>query len=61
MLALYFIASPGLAHYTLALCSKHTFMMNLTIWGEAVSGLVLALCCVVFATRQMTSKAPRAQ
>lgn len=32
----------GLGHYTLALCSEHTLMMNLTIWLEAVAGVVLA-------------------
>src|SRR5258706_13594029 len=25
----------GLAHYTLALCSEHTLLANLTIWSEA--------------------------
>ncbi|HZY17513.1 MAG TPA: hypothetical protein VFE82_03480 [Ramlibacter sp.] len=33
----------GLAHYTLALCSEHTFLMNLTIWFEAVAGVALAV------------------
>lgn len=41
----------GLAHYTLALCSEHTWVMNLTIWSEAVSGLLLALACAVWARR----------
>jgi hypothetical protein len=31
----------GLAHYALALCSEHTFVTNLTIWSEAISGLCL--------------------
>jgi hypothetical protein len=31
----------GLAHYTLALCSEHTVLANLTIWSEAGSGLLL--------------------
>jgi hypothetical protein len=33
----------GLAHYTLALCSQHTFITNVTIWSEAISGLCLLL------------------
>lgn len=33
----------GLAHYTLALCSEHSFVMNLTIWFEAAAGLALAV------------------
>jgi hypothetical protein len=36
----------GLAHYTLALCSEHTFVMNLTIWCEAATGFVLALAAL---------------
>ena len=31
----------GLAHYTLALCSEHTLVTNLTIWFEVVAGLAL--------------------
>lgn len=33
----------GLLHYTLALCSEHTLVMNLTIWFEAAAGSILAL------------------
>ena len=33
----------GLAHYTLALCSEHTLVTNVTIWSEAAIGLVLLL------------------
>ena len=33
----------GLLHYTLALCSQHTLLTNITIWSEAVSGLGLLL------------------
>src|ERR1700683_612039 len=36
----------GLAHYTLALCSEHTFMTTVTIWSEAISGLCLLLAAV---------------
>ena len=31
----------GLAHYTLALCSEHTILANLTIWCEAGTGVLL--------------------
>lgn len=41
----------GLAHYTLALCSEHTLATNVTIWSEAISGLVLLLACAVHAAR----------
>ena len=34
----------GLGHYGLALCSQHTFPMNLTIWAEALAGSALAVC-----------------
>jgi hypothetical protein len=33
----------GLAHYTLALCSEHTILANVTIWSEAATGLLLLL------------------
>ena len=33
----------GLAHYTLALCSEHTLLANVTIWLEAVAGLSVLL------------------
>ncbi len=33
----------GLAHYTLGLCSEHTWLANLTIWAEAISGAALAI------------------
>ena len=36
----------GLAHYTLALCSEHTLVTNLTIWFEAVAGFALALASI---------------
>jgi hypothetical protein len=36
----------GLAHYTLALCSEHTFLMNLTIWFEAAAGIALAVAAL---------------
>jgi hypothetical protein len=41
----------GLAHYTLALCSEHTFLANLTIWSEVLTGLFLLLVCAVMFSR----------
>ena len=41
----------GLAHYTLALCSQHTLMTNVTIWSEAVSGLCLLVASALLTTR----------
>ncbi|BDT72679.1 hypothetical protein os4_22220 [Comamonadaceae bacterium OS-4] len=32
----------GLLHYTLALCSEHTLVTNLTIWAEVLLGVTLA-------------------
>lgn len=46
----------GLAHYTLALCSEHTLLANITIWSEAVTGVVLLLGSAVLFARQF---APR--
>ena len=43
----------GLAHYTLALCSEHTLAANITIWSEAVSGLVLLLSSAVLCARRI--------
>ncbi len=42
----------GLAHYTLGLCADHTFVSNLTIWFEAVSGLALLLVSAVLCVRR---------
>jgi len=42
----------GLAHYTLALCSEHTFMTNVTIWSEAISGLCLLVASAVLVAKQ---------
>ena len=41
----------GLAHYSLALCSEHTFVTNATIWSEAASGFVLMLASVLLLAR----------
>jgi hypothetical protein len=41
----------GLGHYWLALCSEHSIAANITIWAEAVTGVVLAISCGVFIAR----------
>jgi hypothetical protein len=46
----------GLAHYTLALCSEHTLLANITIWSEAVTGVVLLLASAVLFARQFTRR-----
>ena len=61
-LALLFLAAygalglDGLAHYTLALCSEHTLVANITIWSEAITGAVLLLVSAVFFARQITPR-----
>lgn len=45
----------GLAHYTLALCSEHTLATNVTIWAEAISGLVLLLASAVLLVRRFSA------
>jgi hypothetical protein len=40
----------GLAHYTLALCSEHTLVANVTIWSEAIAGVSLAAASVIHLT-----------
>lgn len=47
----------GLAHYTLALCSEHTFATDATIWSEAISGLLLLLVSAVLFSRSMRARA----
>ena len=56
MLAYGLFGLDGLAHYTLALCSEHSWAMNLTIWSEAGAGLLLALGCAVFASRLLAER-----
>ena len=43
----------GLGHYTLALCSEHTLVTNLTIWFEVLSGLCLLLASAAFTGRRL--------
>jgi hypothetical protein len=49
----------GLAHYTLALCSQHTLLANVTIWSEASSGLLLLLASSVLLGRRFWPAAAR--
>lgn len=49
----------GLAHYTLALCSEHTLLANITIWSEAVTGVVLLFASAVLLSRQLTLQPAR--
>lgn len=37
----------GLLHYTLALCSEHSFAANATIWAEVLLGITLACAAAV--------------
>src|SRR5262245_57370739 len=46
----------GLAHYTLALCSEHTLATNITIWSEAIAGLLLLLACAQMLGRRAAMK-----
>jgi len=46
----------GLLHYTLALCSQHTLMTNVTIWSEAFSGLVLLVASGATVARRSFSE-----
>lgn len=46
----------GLAHYTLALCSEHTLATNVTIWSEAISGLLLLLVSAVLVSRRVLAQ-----
>jgi hypothetical protein len=48
----------GLAHYTLALCSQHTFLTNVTIWSEAISGLCLLLASAISVTKKSFRRLP---
>jgi hypothetical protein len=49
----------GLGLYTLALCSEHTLLASITIWSEAVTGMVLLLASAVLFARLFTGPAPR--
>jgi hypothetical protein len=49
----------GLAHYTLALCSEHTWATNLTIWFEVLAGLSLLLASSLLMGRMMSQRMAR--
>jgi hypothetical protein len=61
-LALLFLGSygafglDGLAHYTLALCSEHTLLANVTVWAQAITGVVLLLASAALFARQFTPR-----
>jgi hypothetical protein len=58
MIALYAaMAYDGLAHYTRAPMSAHTFTMNLTIWLEVIAGTVLLAIAGVQLVRSLQSRA----
>ena len=42
----------GLAHYTLALCSEHTLVANMTIWSEALAGVLVMSSSAILLARQ---------
>lgn len=46
----------GLLHYRLGLCAEHTWVANLTIFAEVLSGVALALSVVVWAGRRWTAR-----
>jgi len=64
-LALLFLAAygafglDGLTHYTLALCSEHTLLANITIWSEAATGMALLLASAVLFARQLALRPVR--
>jgi len=46
----------GLAHYTLALCSEHTVLANVTIWAEAIAGFLLLVVSWSVVGRRMARR-----
>lgn len=46
----------GLLHYTLGLCTEHTWVANLTIWSESGTGLLVLLACAVLAWRHVVKR-----
>ena len=46
----------GLQHYTLALCSEHTLAANVTIWFEALTGVLLATASLVAMSRRSVDR-----
>lgn len=46
----------GLLHYTLALCSEHTFATNVSIWAEVVLSVTLACAAAIQVYRLFRSR-----
>ena len=49
----------ALQHYTLALCSEHPLVANVTIWSEAITGVALMIACAILLTRKVNIHVPR--
>ena len=49
------IGTDGLLHYTLALCSEHTFVTNATIFAEVILGVTLA-CAAAVRLKRLTKQ-----
>ena len=49
------LGTDGLIHYTLALCSEHTAVTNITIWAEVLLGLALACAAAIRLLRLVRS------
>jgi hypothetical protein len=45
------LGADGLLHYTLALCSQHIFVTNVTIFAEVILGVGLACAAAVRLSR----------
>jgi hypothetical protein len=49
----------GVGVLGLGLCSEHTWLANLTVWAEAISGAALAIVAVVWAWAQRPARRKR--
>ena len=49
----------ALQHYTLALCSEHPLVANVTIWSEAVTGVALMIASALLLARKVNIHAAR--
>ena len=50
------IGLAGLAHYSLAPISAHTFTMNLSIWSEAVTAVVVLITVTVMLVNHLKAR-----
>lgn len=50
------IGLDGLAHYSLAPISAHTFTMNLSIWSEAVTAVVVLITVTVMLVNHLKAR-----